>query len=101
MTARAPSTKYQDGLAYPPRGMCADRAAAYCDLSKTKFLEGVESGTWPQPKDAGGAPRWDRLELDAAWDTLDQRKKKASARRKTLEELLEAEDGQGESSIHQ
>lgn len=101
MGARTHTAKLQDGLAYPPRGMCADRAAAYCDLSKTKFLEGVETGIWPQPKDADGAPRWDRLELDAAWDALDQRKKKASVRQKTLEELLEAEDGQGESTVHQ
>jgi hypothetical protein len=68
--------------------MSADRAAAYCDLSKTKFLEGVDKGIWPAPKDADGVPRWDRLDLDAAWDALDARKK-SSARRKTADELLE------------
>jgi hypothetical protein len=93
--------KLQDQVAYPPRGMCADRAAAYCDLTKTKFLEGVDNGTWPQPKDADGTPRWDRLDLDAAWDALNQRKKKNPARRKTLDEMLEAEDGPREPSIRQ
>jgi hypothetical protein len=87
-------TKLQNTLAYPPRGMCADRAAAYCDLSKTKFLEGVNSGTWPPAKDVDGAPRWDRRELDAAWDALDYRKK-ASSRVKTVSELLEKLGGGG------
>jgi hypothetical protein len=65
--------KFQDALAYPPRMMNADRTAAYVDLSKTKFLDGVDSGTWPPAKDVGGMPRWDRLELDAANDTAQSR----------------------------
>jgi hypothetical protein len=65
--------KFQDALAYPPRMMNADRSAAYVDLSKTKFLEGVDSGTWPAAKDVDGMPRWDRLELDAAVGTLGTR----------------------------
>src|SRR5579883_2248721 len=85
--------KFQDALAYPPRMMNADRSAAYVDLSKTKFLEGVDNGTWPAAKNVDGLPRWDRLELDAAVDALDQRNRKSTLRRKTLDDLLEAEDG--------
>jgi hypothetical protein len=83
--------KLQDEVAYAPRGMNAERAAAYCDLSKTKFLELVDNGTLPACKDLGGVPRWDRKTLDAAWDALDNRKK--PAHRKSLEQMLEAESG--------
>jgi hypothetical protein len=41
-------------------------AAAYLDISKTKFLEGVAADLWPAPRDVGGLPRWDRFDLDAA-----------------------------------
>jgi hypothetical protein len=41
-------------LAYPPRMMNADRSAAYVDLSETKFLDGVDNGTWPPAKDVDG-----------------------------------------------
>ena len=51
--------KFQDSCAYPPRMMNADRASAYLDISKTKFLEGVASGIWPAPRDVGGLPRWE------------------------------------------
>jgi predicted DNA-binding transcriptional regulator AlpA len=92
-------TKLQDTLAYPPRGMDADRAAAYCGVSKTKFLEGVESGTFPRPKDVDGAPRWDRVQLDAAWDALNH--KRRSPVRPTLAELQEQQDGQGGTRLRQ
>jgi hypothetical protein len=81
--------------------MNADRSAAYVDLSKTKFLEGVEDGTWPIAKDVGGLPRWDRLELDAAVDALDQRKRKSTLRRKSFDDLVENSGGEGGSRIRQ
>jgi hypothetical protein len=96
--------KLQDLLAYPPRGMDADRAAAYCCVSKTKFLEGVESGDWPPAKEVQpGLFRWDRLDLDAAWDAKKERERKRalSASRATMDELMEAEGGQGEHPIPQ
>lgn len=93
-------SKLQDNLAYPPRGMDADHAAAYCGLSKTKFLEGVESGAWPRARDAGGCPRWDRVQLDKAWDALDERRKRRPGRLITLEEALAAKDGQGGNSLY-
>jgi excisionase family DNA binding protein len=92
-------TKPQDALAYAPRGMDADRAAAYCGLSRTKFLELVDAGRMPEAKDLGGAPRWDRKELDAAWDALENHAKRFGPRRKSLDALLEAEDGEGEPAV--
>ena len=90
--------KFQDGCAYPPRMMNADRAAAYLDISKTKFLEGVGLDIWPAPRDAGGLPRWDRHDLDAAVDAMSDRKKRLAPNRKSLSDMLEAErSGQGGS----
>jgi predicted DNA-binding transcriptional regulator AlpA len=66
--------KLQDHLAYPPRAMDAERAAAYVGFGRTKFLEMVEDGRMPQPVDIDGNPRWDRRELDAAWDDLKERR---------------------------
>jgi len=87
--------KFQDSCAYPPRMMNADRAAAYLDLSKTKFLEGVANGKWPAPRDADGVPRWHRLDLDAASDATDSKKKQLAPGRKSLSDLLEAEGASG------
>lgn len=68
--------KLQDHLSYPPRGMDAERAAAYVGLGKTKFLELVEKGRMPKPvRLEDELPRWDRLELDAAWEDLKARSK--------------------------
>ncbi|TXJ15800.1 MAG: hypothetical protein E6Q28_09855 [Afipia sp.] len=94
-------SKFQDALSYPPRMMNADRSAAYVDLSKTKFLEGVQNGTWPAAKDVGGVFRWDRQELDAAVDAFSARKRKSATQPMTLAEALEAEDGQGGSAVRQ
>jgi hypothetical protein len=81
--------------------MNADRAAAYVDMSKTKFLEGVDKGIWPAAKDAGGMPRWDRHELDAAVDALDQRNRKSTLRRKSFDDLVESNGGEGGPRIRQ
>lgn len=62
-------------LGYPPRGMDCERAASYVGFGKTKFLELVESGVMPGPLDIGGSPRWDRVELDAAFEDLKERRK--------------------------
>lgn len=98
------SAKLQDTFAYPPRGMDADRSAAYCGLSRTKFLDGVENGDWPQPKDVSGVLRWDRVELDAAWDAKHERdrKRSVSGRRVSFDELEENfKDGTREAQIRQ
>lgn len=62
--------KLQDHLAYPPRAMRADRAAAYLDMSLSKFLKLVEDGRMPQPTRIDGMVSWDRLDLDVAYDKL-------------------------------
>jgi predicted DNA-binding transcriptional regulator AlpA len=68
--------KLQDHLAYPPRGMDVDRAAAYVGIGRTKFLELVEDGRMPAPvRIEEGLPRWDRLDLDAAFTDLKDRRK--------------------------
>jgi len=63
--------KLSDGFAYPPRYMRADRMAAYCSVSKSKFLDWVQEGTMPQPiPNLGGVTLFDRLEIEAAFDDL-------------------------------
>jgi predicted DNA-binding transcriptional regulator AlpA len=76
--------KLQDHLAYPPRALRADRAAAYLDISKSLFLDLVETGLMPKPRRLRGAPRWDRLELEAAWDDLQPREGRANTMDKVL-----------------
>lgn len=100
MTATRPG-KLQDLLNYPPRGMDADRAAAYCGVSKASFLKGVENGEWPQPKDVSGGLRWDRVELDAAWDAMGKRKRAPSGRRVSFDDLMGEQDGTGAAPLRQ
>jgi predicted DNA-binding transcriptional regulator AlpA len=58
------TAKLADSLAYPPRAMRADRAAAYLSMSTVHFLELVKRQRLPQPKRLGGMVFWDRLKLD-------------------------------------
>ena len=70
------SDKLSDHLAYPPRVMAAERAAAYVGFGVTKFLELVEAGEMPKPINiSGDNPRWDRLDLDAAVDDWKDRRR--------------------------
>jgi predicted DNA-binding transcriptional regulator AlpA len=55
--------------------MDTERAASYVRFGKTKFLEMVEDGRMPKPVDVDGSPRWDRIELDAAFEDLKERRK--------------------------
>jgi predicted DNA-binding transcriptional regulator AlpA len=64
------SRKLADGLAYPPRAMRADRAAAYLSMSQSAFLRLVEEKLMPEPVKIKGMTTWDRLELDAAYDNF-------------------------------
>ena len=56
--------KLADTLAYPPRALRADRAAAYLDMGTSTFLELVAQGRLPKPKKLRGLTFWDRLALD-------------------------------------
>jgi hypothetical protein len=82
--------KLQDELAYPPRAMKADRAAAYLDMSRSKFLELVEADRLPKPKVVDGIRIWDRLALDAAFNDFPDRGDDDSVRgrRNTFDEVL-------------
>ena len=42
--------------------MKAERAAAYLDMSRSKFLELVGQGRLPKPKIIDGVRVWDRLQ---------------------------------------
>ena len=63
-------SKLADTLAYPPRAMRADRAAAYLGMSQSAFLRLVEEKLMPAPVKIKGMTTWDRLELDAAYDNF-------------------------------
>lgn len=62
--------KLADDLAYPPRAMRADRAAAYLSVSTTKFLEWAGQGKMPKGTHVDGVVLWDRLALDLAFEEL-------------------------------
>jgi predicted DNA-binding transcriptional regulator AlpA len=62
--------KLADGLAYPPRAMRADRAAAYLDMSPASFHRLVDEGVLPRGHPVKGMVIWDRYELDAAFESL-------------------------------
>jgi predicted DNA-binding transcriptional regulator AlpA len=62
--SNAMTDKLADHLAYPPRTLRADRAAAYLSMSKAVFLKLVSEGRLPKPKRLGGIVFWDRLKLD-------------------------------------
>jgi predicted DNA-binding transcriptional regulator AlpA len=55
----------------PPRLINREAAAAYVDLSPTKFDEMVKDGRMPRPKRLSGRRKaWDVRALDAAIDNL-------------------------------
>jgi predicted DNA-binding transcriptional regulator AlpA len=98
---RTVAHKLQDHLGYPPRGMDAERAAAYLGLGRTKFLELVEIGRMPKPvRIEEELPRWDRFDLDAAWDDLKQRRDPIERDRDELRRRLRRQQ-QGKSPLEQ
>jgi excisionase family DNA binding protein len=63
--------KLQDTLAYAPRLLRAERAAAYLGMGTSTFLRMVSDGVLPKPKSIRGVVAWDRLALDAYVDSID------------------------------
>jgi predicted DNA-binding transcriptional regulator AlpA len=63
-------TKLQDQMAYPPRLLRAERAAAYLGMGTSTFLRLVREGVLPKPKHVAGVVAWDRLALDAYVDDV-------------------------------
>jgi predicted DNA-binding transcriptional regulator AlpA len=70
MSQMSVAEKLQDRLAYPPKGMRADRAAAYLGMSKSEFLRLVEEGVFPKAKKIGTMAIWDRCALDVAFEVI-------------------------------
>jgi hypothetical protein len=60
-------------------------------MSRTKFLELVDSGRLPKPKIIDGIRVWDRLALDAAFNDFPDRDggDHSQASRNTFDEMLE------------
>jgi predicted DNA-binding transcriptional regulator AlpA len=63
--------KLADSLAYPPRILRSDRAAAYLSMSESHFLKLVAAGRLPKGKKLGGIKFWDRAMLDAFIDNYE------------------------------
>jgi hypothetical protein len=82
--------RLQDDLAYPPRAMKAERAAAYLDMSRSKFLELVDAQRLPMPKVIDGIRVWDRLALDSAFNDFSDRREGDSldGRRNSFDDVL-------------
>ena len=80
--------KLQDCLAYPPRLLRADRAAAYLGMGERTFLRLVELGKLPKPKRFGRVVAWDRYRLDAYIDDTDD-----DVADNTVDRLLRHSDG--------
>lgn len=78
----------QDTMSYPPRGLRAPRAAAYLGMSESSFLALVAEGRMPKPKKLKGMAIWDRLALDAAFETLQSEE----GRRNTVSAALKIDD---------
>jgi len=76
----------QDALAYPPRLLRADRAAAYLGMSKSHFLDLVQQGIVPKPVRLRGVVAWDRVKLDAFVEALEL--EPPSSRRNTVDEAM-------------
>jgi len=53
-----------------PRGMCREVAAAYIDVSPSKFDQMVADGRMPKPKTIDARRVWDRLKVDKAFTAL-------------------------------
>jgi predicted DNA-binding transcriptional regulator AlpA len=60
--------KLSNRLAYPPRAMRLEQAAAYLSISPTSFLRLVEEGALPPAIKKHAMSLWDRIDLDAAFD---------------------------------
>lgn len=78
--------KLQDHLAYPPRAFRAERAAAYLGMSTSKFLELVDRGRLSHGIKIDGMTLWDRLQLDADFETL--KAEENAHKRNTVDAIL-------------
>ena len=82
--------KLADNMAYPPRALRAERAAAYLSMSTSRFLRMVADHELPEPVRMHGMVMWDRLELDEAFERWKEKQRKA--RKNTFAAALGIED---------
>jgi hypothetical protein len=69
--------------------MKVERAVAYLDMSRSKFLELVEAQRLPKPKIIDGIRVWDRIALDSAFDDFPDRGDGDNpARRNSFDDVL-------------
>jgi len=81
--------KLADHLAYPPRAMRVDRAAAYLGISRASFLRLVDDRVLPKSiRITSGMAVWDRLELDAVFDALKERGHTRNSGQNTMHRIL-------------
>jgi predicted DNA-binding transcriptional regulator AlpA len=57
-------------IAFLPRGLSREQAAAYVGIGTTLFDQMVASGKLPKPARINSRVLWDRKKLDAALDDL-------------------------------
>ena len=60
--------KLSNSLAYPPRAMRLEQAAAYLSISTSSFLRLVDEGRCRSATKKHAMALWDRLDLDAAFE---------------------------------
>lgn len=53
-----------------PRGLTREEASSYLGIGTTLFDDLVKAGLLPPPHKLRGAVRWDRLEVDAAFEKM-------------------------------
>jgi predicted DNA-binding transcriptional regulator AlpA len=81
--------KLADQLAYPPRAMRADRAAAYLGMSRASFLRLVDDRVLPKSvRITAGMALWDRLELDAAFEAMKERGHRPDTGKNSMHQIL-------------
>lgn len=81
-------------MSYAPRGMNADRAAAYVGFSTTKFLDLIKLKEMPEPVFFDeDIPRWDRYDLDASMEAAKERRRRVRPGARSFDEIAGEQDG--------
>lgn len=62
----------EDRYSYPPRGMSREVAARYIGVGETTFDKLVAEGRMPKPKRIGSRVIWDRHEIEACFEDLEE-----------------------------
>ena len=94
--------KIETRLPIASRALNADNAASYLGMGVTKFRELVEEGKLPRPVYVDSMPRWDRTELDAAFEAMkEQTVDPRSEGRARLQAKIDAQRKAGEAKANE